>query len=160
VDAGPGRAGAGRLTTAQEAARRAALSVLSAALPDLEVLRNAPEPTMVEFPVLLLQDPEGAADAEERTLGGEGVALFSYADQLDLGLYAAARFAGERDGWVDSVVERLEAAVAAARTLGGAVDWAELSPPGKRLDRTLGAVPVLVVSHVLTLRYVTTSSSG
>jgi hypothetical protein len=145
------------VTTVREQAQRAALAAVRAALPDLTVLRNAPEPAEVDEPLLVLTDPQERVEAEERTLG---CWWFSFSDPIDVSLYVQSRFVEERDTFVDEIVERIEAGLALDRTLGGVVDHCELGPPGKTLDHQLGAAAVTVAAMTLTLRYLSAASSG
>lgn len=130
---------------------------MRACLPELTVLRNAPEPAEVDAPLLLLTDPQERVEAEDQTLGCR---WFAFADPLEVSVYVQARHPDDRDAFVDELVGRLEAGLALDRTLGGAVDHCELGPPGKTLDHQLGAATVTVAAMTLTLRYCSAASSG
>jgi hypothetical protein len=137
----------------REAAYQALLAALRAGLP-MEVARNRPAPFEVEEPCCGLTD--GEAELVDETLG---VRRYAFADPARLELYLQTHLDDRRERFVDEWVGMVETALA-DRTLGRAVDWLEISPPGKSVEGVDDAVPLAAATLTITLHYCSTRASG
>ena len=130
-----------------------ALAALFAALPTPaggKTARNRAAPD--DMPVggmLILRDGDRGEPIEE-TLNPPR-ATYRHAAQIEI--YAAGIDDAARTAKIDELAETVRAALAADRTLGGTVDWAELRRGSGRDETEIGASPVRIEDATAILEY-------
>lgn len=120
---------------------------------DATVLRDAPQPESVPADGLVILRAEGGpADPIEVQLSP---LAYTFAHPVALEIYVQAGTG--RDAAFDAIKVAIGTAIGGDRTLSGAVEWVEMSPPEEADEPFMGAAPIKTGLVPLTLTYTTSN---
>lgn len=138
----------------RETAIQALQAVVEAAVGVMEVIRDATRPEKVPARgVLILRS--GETQAAEPIMSP---LTYAIEHQCEVVAIHAAEDATERAEALDATIGAIAAAIAADRTLGGAVEWAQPGAPAADTDDTEGLTPVGAMSMPITLFFTAADS--
>lgn len=104
----------------------AVMTTIAAALPGVKVERNADKPERIPLNGLVVIRDGEAGEPEEVTLSP---LTYFYAHRVGVEIAVLADASASREQRLDAILGAIGAAVAANRTLGGLVDFVEVTAP-------------------------------
>ncbi|MDF2621408.1 MAG: hypothetical protein K0S00_4067 [Xanthobacteraceae bacterium] len=140
----------------REIALAALKATLAAALTGADVKRNAAVPQEAgPGGLVILRD--GDPGEPEVSLSPP---LYAYEHRVDAEIYAEAATEAQALAILNAILDDIDTALTADRTLGGTVDYCEPTAPTTDTDTLEGSAPMLAARLGITLIYTTTSPLG